>query len=111
MVGFVRAYGKLLEQENVTLTAVCPNKVRTNIAQSAVHDRAESLGVLVSMDKLMEAFEMLMAGGKFGDVSGECLEVAPNRKGGAEIRLVPVLEYINEESRLSAELSLQMQRS
>ena len=54
---------------------------------------------------------MLLPGGKFGDVSGECLEVAPKSSSQQyEVRLVPVAEYLNEETKRSADLSFNTQR-
>jgi hypothetical protein len=54
------------------------------------------------MEKLLEAFELLIAKeGEFSNISGECLEVAPK----IGIRLRPKTEFINEESRISADIT------
>lgn len=102
MVGFVRSYGKILAEEHITLNAVCPNKIRTNIGTPASYEKAEKAGVLVPMEKLLEAFEMLISSeGKYADISGECLEVAPQ----LGVRIMPKAEFVNEESRLSADIT------
>ncbi|OQU96054.1 hypothetical protein CLAIMM_02190 isoform 1 [Cladophialophora immunda] len=98
VVGLVRSYGKILAEEKITLNAVCPNKIRTGISTAAVYDKAEKLGVLVPMERLLEAFESLL-----GDnpMSGECLEVAPK----LGVRVVQFVPFINEESKLSADMT------
>ena len=102
VVGFVRSYGKILAEEHITLNAVCPNKVRTNISTPASYDKAEKAGVIVPMERLLEAFEMLIAKeGEYARISGECLEVAPKLGG----RIAPKMEVVNEESRVSAEMT------
>ena len=53
------------------------------------------------MEKLLEAFEMLLPDGEFGNVSGECLEVAPQ----LGVRKVEWMPFVNEESRISAEMT------
>lgn len=80
---------------------MCPNKIRTGISTTAVYDKAEKLGVLVPMNKLLEAFEKLLPGGEFADLGGECLEVAPQ----IGVRKREFVEFVNEESRISAEMT------
>lgn len=53
------------------------------------------------MEKLLEAFEGLLSNGKYSDLSGECLEVAPK----LGVRIAPKTEFVNEESRISAEMT------
>ena len=102
VVGFVRSYGKILQEEDILLNAVCPNKIRTNIGTAASYEKAEKAGCLVPMENLLKAFEMLLAKeGEFSHVSGECLEISP--KIGVWLR--PGTEFVNEESRLSAEIT------
>ncbi|KIW83059.1 hypothetical protein Z517_02302 [Fonsecaea pedrosoi CBS 271.37] len=98
VVGFVRSYGKILAEEHITLNAVCPNKIRTGISTAAVYDKAEKLGVLVPMERLLEAFESLLGE---NPMSGECLEVAPQ----IGVRVVQFVPFINEESKLSADMT------
>ena len=102
VVGFVRSYGKILREEDILLNAVCPNKIRTNIGTAASYEKAEKAGCLVPMEKLLEAYEMLMAKeGEYAMVSGECLEVAPK----IGVRLAPKVPFVNEESRISSEIT------
>jgi NAD(P)-dependent dehydrogenase (short-subunit alcohol dehydrogenase family) len=97
-VGLVRSLGKILAEEKITLNAVCPSRIRTNISTTAVYERSEQLGTLVPMETLLEAFELLLGA---NDISGECLEVAPK----IGVRIVPFLPFVNMESRLNAEIS------
>ena len=97
----MRSYGKILAEESITLNAVCPNKIRTNIGTAASYEKAEKAGALVPMEKLLEAFQMLLNHGQYKNLSGECLEVAPK----LGVRIVPKTEFVNEESRISAEIT------
>ena len=102
VVGFVRSYGKILAEEHITLNAVCPNKIRTNIGTPASYEKAEKAGCLVPMDNLLKAFEMLLSKDtEYSSMSGECLEVAPK----IGVRVAPKMEFVNEESRISAEIT------
>jgi hypothetical protein len=103
VVGFVRSFGKILQEEDITFNAVCPNKIRTNIGTAESYEKAEKAGVLVPMEKLLEAFEMLLSQGEHKGLSGECLEVAPK----LGIRIVPKTEFVNEESKISADITYQ----
>ena len=104
VVGLVRSYGKILAEEDIGFNAVCPNKIRTDIyPDRAVYDEAERRGVIVPMERLLEAFEKLLPGGEFGNVGGECLEVAPQ----LGVRKVEWMPFINDESRISAEMTYQ----
>ena len=85
---------------------MCPNKIRTGISTAAVYDKAEKAGVLVPMDNLLRAFEMLLPGGEFANESGECLEVAP-QLGAIKKEFLP---FINDESLLSAEMTMERSR-
>jgi hypothetical protein len=77
---------------------VCPNKIRTGISTEAVYAKAEKVGALVPMERLLEAFESLLGA---NEMSGECLEVAPK----LGVRVVQFLPFVNEESRHSARLT------
>ena len=101
VVGLVRSYGKILAEKDIHLNAVCPNKIRTGISTAAVYDKAEKRGVLVPMEKLLEAFERLLPGGDFTDLTGECIEVAPQ----LGVRRREFVDFVNEESRISAEMT------
>lgn len=100
IVGLTRSLGAILQPEHITLNAVCPNKIRTNIGTASSYEIAEKAGVLCPMEWLLQAFEMLLWGeGK--DWSGECLEVAP-KLGVRKVEFVP---FVNEESKRSAEIT------
>lgn len=101
VVGFVRSFGKILAEEDITFNAVCPNKIRTSIGTVESYEKAEKAGCLVPMEKLLEAFEMLMSNGEHNRISGECLEVAPK----LGVRIVPKTEFVNEESKISADIT------
>lgn len=53
------------------------------------------------MEKLLEAFEGLLPGGEYAEMSGECLEVAPQ----LGVRRREFIGFVNEESRISAEMT------
>jgi NAD(P)-dependent dehydrogenase (short-subunit alcohol dehydrogenase family) len=101
VVGFVRSFGKILAEEDITFNAVCPNKIRTNIGTAESYVKAEKAGCLVPMEKLLEAFETLLSQGENNKLSGECLEVAPK----LGIRIVPKADFVNEESKISADIT------
>jgi hypothetical protein len=80
VVGFVRSFGKHLPRENITLNAICPGIIRTNInAGSDWYANAEAKGLIVPIENLLAAFESLLGG---SDVSGECLEIPPGKAEG-----------------------------
>ena len=74
----MRSYGKYLPEEGITLNAVCPNVVRTQISVSDFYDKVEAEKILTPMKGVVDAFESCLDSG----MSGECLEVGPN--GGFE---------------------------
>ncbi|KAK5732719.1 hypothetical protein LTR17_010274 [Elasticomyces elasticus] len=80
VVGVVRSYGEYLPEEGITLNAVCPNVVRTNISTDSFYSQLESQGLLTPMESVIEAFERLLDGKE----SGVCLEVGP--KGNVVLR-------------------------
>lgn len=90
VVGFVRSFGKYLPEEGITLNAVCPNVVRTNISTGSFYDGLEEKGLLTPMKAVIEAFEEFAD----GEVSGECMEAGP--KGGYT-RRAPA-EFLDGES-------------
>ena len=101
VVGFVRSYGKYLPEESVTLNAVCPNVVRTNISVGAFYDKVEEKGILTEVKNVVDAFAHCVD----SDESGECFEVGPN--GGFEAKAaaphldketIQVLDMIYERS-------------
>ncbi|KAI1616927.1 hypothetical protein EDD36DRAFT_149362 [Exophiala viscosa] len=74
VVGFVRAFGKFLPREKISINAICPAIVKTgiNIGRSNWYEEAEKLDLVVKMESLINAFESLLGG---SDVSGECIEI------------------------------------
>ncbi|KAF9891527.1 hypothetical protein FE257_003994 [Aspergillus nanangensis] len=99
VLGFVRSFGKYLPDENITLNAICPNIVKTNISTGTFYDRAEERGLLISVDTLVEAFESLL-----GDsaTSGEAIEVLPGSDG---YRIKEIPEYTNDKCKESVEMT------
>jgi len=90
VIGFTRSFGKYLPTESITLNAVCPNVVRTNISTGSFYDKLESQNLLTPMKPVIEAFEQFLD----GDVSGECMEAGPK---GNLVRRAPA-EHLDEES-------------
>ncbi|CAN8095196.1 unnamed protein product [Discula destructiva] len=80
VVGFVRSSGKRLPQEGITLNAVCPNVVRTQINDNSFYDMLDRERLLTDVKDVVDAFESFVD----NDMSGECAEVGPN--GGFTIR-------------------------
>ena len=99
MVGFVRTYGRLSTQEQITINAVCPTIVKTGISVGEFYDKAEAKGLLVSVESLIEGLESLL-----GDcpTSGEAFEALPG-KGG--FRIKERTEYTNDGCRESVEMT------
>jgi hypothetical protein len=67
-----------LPEEKITLNAICPNIVATNISTGDFYKRAGERGLLISVDSLVEAFETLLGA---SEISGEALEVLPGSQG------------------------------
>ncbi|KAG4432257.1 hypothetical protein IFR05_012263 [Cadophora sp. M221] len=99
IVGFVRTYGKIMAQENITLNAICPGIVETGISKHApwYHAEAAKRGCLVEMDQMMAGFSMLMGA---ETMSGECVEVVA--KHGARVVKFPTASL---ESEIGGEIS------
>ena len=104
VVGFVRTYGVIMAQENITLNAVCPGIVETGISSHApwYHAEARKRGCLVEMSQMMDAFSMLMGGEK---MSGQCVEVVA--KHGARVVDFP---SASKESDIGGEISYKRNR-
>ncbi|KAK0362903.1 hypothetical protein LTR02_004929 [Friedmanniomyces endolithicus] len=96
IIGFVRSFGKYLPEEGITLNAVCPNVVKTNISTSAFYDELEAKKLLTPMKSVIEAFERLLDGGE----SGECIEAGPH--GNLVVR--KAAEHIDEETGVVMEM-------
>lgn len=61
-------------EEGITINAVCPNVVRTNISTSSFYDDLEAHGLLTPMDGVIQAMDSFLT----AKVSGEILEAGPN---------------------------------
>lgn len=96
MVGFVRSYGKYLPSEKITLNAITPNVIRTNISTQQFYDKLDSEGLLTPIEGVVDAFENLL-----GDnpMSGECLESGPNYAKGQGLVHPKFVDFVDEESR------------
>jgi len=89
--GFVRSFGKYLPEEQITMNAVSPNVIRTNISTGAFYDSLDAKKLLTPMKGLIDAFETMLGE---NDTSGEIFEIPPN--GKYNIRKAP--EYLDAES-------------
>jgi len=89
--GFVRSFGKYLPEEQITMNAVSPNVIRTNISDQRFYESLEEKKLLTPMKGLIDAFETLLGD---NDTSGEIFEIPPN--GKYNIRKAP--EYLDAES-------------
>lgn len=90
VVGFVRSAGKYLPGDGITLNAVCPNVVRTQINSGSFYEKLAEKKLLTDIKEVVDAFESFVD----NDMSGECAEVGPN--GGFTIK-APA-EYLDPES-------------
>jgi len=90
----VRSFGKYLPEEKITLNAVCPNVIRTNISTGAFYDVLEKEGLLTPIEGVIETFEKLLGP---NTTSGEIFEIGPNYANeGAMPRKAP--EYLDKAS-------------
>ncbi|KAM5373448.1 hypothetical protein ACJZ2D_006942 [Fusarium nematophilum] len=101
LVGFVRTFGKYLPEEKITLNAICPNIVKTNISSGDFYERADAKGLLITVESLVESFEALLGANQ---TSGEAIEVLPGNDG---YRIKERPEYTNEKCRQSVELTME----
>ncbi len=99
MVGFVRAYGSLSTEEQITVNAVCPTIVKSGISVGEFYDKAEAKGLLVSVDHLIDGITSLL-----GDcpTSGEALEALP---GAGGLRIKERAEYTDAKCKESVEMA------
>lgn len=94
LVGLVRSYGTYLPEEKITMNALCPSVVRTNMSTQAFYDNLESMGIMTPIEGITETFEKFLGANK---TSGICYEIGPNYKtqGAVETFGRP---YIDRES-------------
>jgi NAD(P)-dependent dehydrogenase (short-subunit alcohol dehydrogenase family) len=99
VLGFVRSFGRYLPDEKITLNAICPNIVKTNISTGEFYERAAKRGLLCETDVLVDAFESLMG---TSETSGEAVEVLPGDEG---FRIKEIPDYTTEKCRESVEMT------
>ncbi|KAF4305138.1 Glycolipid anchored surface protein GAS1 [Botryosphaeria dothidea] len=75
VVGPVPSYGKFLPEEGITMNAICPNIIRTNIAPNLFFDKVEARGHLTPMSGVLKAFTAML---EPSNISGEIFEIGPN---------------------------------
>lgn len=73
LVGLTRSYGKLLADEGITVNAVAPNVVQTNISAQQFYEKLAKESLLTPMDGLMSAFDAMLS----DKCSGEVFECGP----------------------------------
>ena len=88
-----------LPDQKITLNAICPGFVRTNIATGAFHDEVDRHGLLVPMDSIMDSIESLLGASQ---TSGEAIEVLPGKDGW---RIKERDPYTNEKCKESIEMT------
>ncbi|EXJ57091.1 hypothetical protein A1O7_07435 [Cladophialophora yegresii CBS 114405] len=99
VVGLVRSYGKYLPEEKITMNAICPNVIRTNISTGAFYDTLEKENLLTPIEGVIDTFEKLLD----EQTSGEIFEIGPNYKQqGAVVRKAQ--EYLDKESQRTFEV-------
>lgn len=80
----------------MTLNAVLPNVIRTNISTPEFYDQLEKEGLLTPLEGVVDAFESLLGD---NSQSGECIEIGPNYAKGQGFVSPRFPEYVDEESR------------
>ena len=96
LVGLTRSYGKLLTDEGITVNAVAPNVVRTNISHPLFYEKLTKENLLTPMDGLLDAFKIMID----SNCSGEIFECGPT--GGWTKR--GATEYLDKESEVICEM-------
>lgn len=98
-MGLVRSLGVTLPAQHITLNAICPGIVKTNISTGDWYEKVEKEGLFVPMDSVMECFESLLGANK---TSGEAIEVL---SGNAGWRIKERASYTNDKCKESVELT------
>jgi NAD(P)-dependent dehydrogenase (short-subunit alcohol dehydrogenase family) len=60
IVGFTRSYSALLAHELITINAVCPNIVRTNISTTEFYDIVTRKELFTPMESMVQVFDSLL---------------------------------------------------
>jgi hypothetical protein len=89
-----------LAEEKISLNAICPNIVKTNISTGDFYDKADAKGLLITVDSLVETFESLLGA---NDISGAAIEVLPGNEGH---RVKEIADYTNEKVKESVEMTI-----
>lgn len=98
-MGFVRSLGKTLPNDQITLNAICPGIVKTNISSGDFYKDVEEKGLLVKHSSLVDAFESLLGG---SGTSGEAVEVLP---GNPEYQTKECPPYTNDRCKENVEIA------
>ncbi|KAF2852653.1 NAD(P)-binding protein [Plenodomus tracheiphilus IPT5] len=104
VIGLTRSYGKLLQEECITVNALAPHVVRTAISSDVFYDKLEAEGLLTPMDSLMEAFWDMLN----GSASGQVYECGPESKSW---QLREGTNYLDEKSKMCCELLQEIARA
>src|ERR1700760_2624619 len=80
----------MVVQEHITINAICPNVVRTNISTSEFYGALKAKGILTPMETLIEQFESLMGVDKRTGFIVEC--------GPRGVRWREPLDFMDVES-------------
>lgn len=103
LIGLTRGYGVLVKDEDMALSAVAPNVVRTNISSGEFYDQMDKEGLLTPIEGILDAFQEMITGDESGLVY-EC-----GTKGGWTKR--QGAEYLDEESGRCCDLLVERARS
>lgn len=98
LIGLTRSYGKLLPEEGITINAVAPNVVRTNISSDTFYQQLESKDLLTPMQPLLQAFDDMIS----GNGSGLVYECGPDN--AHEWTLRESADYLGLKSEICCEL-------
>jgi hypothetical protein len=96
IVGFTRSYGALLENERITINAVCPNIVRTNISSTAFYEVVSKKELFTPMESMVKIFDSLLGSDPRNGCTFEC---GPQ---GVQLREPP--EYMDEATKEACNL-------
>jgi hypothetical protein len=96
IVGFTRSYGALLANERITINAICPNIVRTNISTTAFYDLVDRKGLFTPMESMVKTFDSLLGSDPRNGCTFEC---GPQ---GVLLREPP--EYMDEATKEACDL-------
>jgi NAD(P)-dependent dehydrogenase (short-subunit alcohol dehydrogenase family) len=96
VVGFTRSYSALLIHERITLNAVCPNIVRTNISTTEFYDTVDRRELFTPMESMIQIFESLLGKDARTGYIFEC--------GPRDIMLRTAPDYMDEATQEACDL-------